>query len=208
MNLGVWVGAISTIAVYSYLYKENPLFRALEYILIGLTVGQLSVAGYNNILDMAVKPLAGGKLIAAFPIILGVLLYMRWIKGAEWLSRIPIAFMVSVAATLTITGQIQASVIQQIRATMVPMKGINDFLVMLGVVGTLCYFFFVPLPGDSADGKTKGVLSQIAGLLAVVGRYTMMVAFGAAFGAGVMSRIGLFIGRLQFLFQTWIPLIK
>jgi len=32
-----------------------------------------------------------------------------------------------------------------------------------------------------------------------VGRWTMMIAFGAAFGFTVMARMSLLIGRLQFL---------
>lgn len=206
---GVWLAAIGTLAAFSYLYNENPLSRFFEYTMIGFTVAQLSVAGYHNIMDMAVKPfLSGEKPMALIPIILGLLLYTRWIKGKEWLSRIPIALMMSVAAALTITGAIHATVIPQLRATMVPIKGPNELFLLIGVVGTLSYFFFVAMPGDSADGTRKGVLGKLTAALSYVGRYTMMVAFGASFGAGVMSRIGLFIGRLQFLFGDWIPLIK
>lgn len=204
-NIGVWVAAISTIAVYSYLYKENPLFRALEYILVGLTVAHLSVMGYQNILDSAWNPLMKGKMVAVIPIIGGILLFTRWNKRYAWLSRIPVAFMMAVAAALSITGSLDAQFVRQIRATMVPIKGVNQLVMLIGVVSTLTYFFFVPLPGDS--GNKKGILGQIASAAAKVGRVTMMIAFGAAFGAGVMSRIGLFIGRLQFLFSEWIPLI-
>jgi hypothetical protein len=37
-----------------------------------------------------------------------------------------------------------------------------------------------------------------------VGQYMMMVAFGAAFGATVMSRMTFLIGRLMFLLRDWL----
>jgi len=34
-----------------------------------------------------------------------------------------------------------------------------------------------------------------------------MIAFGASFGYTVMGRLSLLIGRINYLFQDWIPLI-
>jgi hypothetical protein len=34
-----------------------------------------------------------------------------------------------------------------------------------------------------------------------------MIAFGASFGYTVMSRLSILIGRINFLFHDWIPLI-
>jgi hypothetical protein len=41
-----------------------------------------------------------------------------------------------------------------------------------------------------------------------MGRWLMMIAFGAMFGSTVMARMSLFIGRLSFLFGDWIHLIR
>ena len=40
-----------------------------------------------------------------------------------------------------------------------------------------------------------------------LGRWLMMIAFGAMFGSTVMARLSLFIGRLWYLFAEWIHLI-
>ena len=60
---------------------------------------------------------------------------------------------------------------------------------------TLVYFFFTL--------EKKGV----QGAVSKVGRYVMMIAFGAAFGNTVMARVSLFLGRMQFLLGDWLKMI-
>jgi hypothetical protein len=64
---------------------------------------------------------------------------------------------------------------------------INMVLIAIGTVGTLFFFIFTM--------EQKGPLLYASH----VGRWTMMIAFGAAFGFTVMARMSLLIGRLQFL---------
>ncbi|MEW6524654.1 MAG: hypothetical protein AB1445_14100, partial [Bacillota bacterium] len=109
----------------------------------------------------------------------------------------PIAFMLGVGAAVTITGSLEGQFIRQVRATMAPIKHVNDLLILVGVLGTIIYFLFGPL----SNHKTVRTASKI-------GMWTMMASFGAAYGNTVMARMSLVIGRLQFLFTQWIPLIK
>jgi len=208
-TLGTWVAAISTLSVYSYLYKENALFRAVEYILVGLTTAHLTVMGYQNVYDVAINPvMTGTKVLMIVPIILGLLLYTRWSKHYSWVSRIPVSFMLTVAAAVTITGNIDANFMRQVRATMVPIKNLDTLVVVVGTITTLMYFFFMKIRGGSRAEGNGGPLAAVIAGGAELGRWVMMIAFGATFGSGVMSRIGLFIGRVQFLFGDWLKLIK
>lgn len=196
-DIGVWLAAGCTIFIYSYLIGDNPLFKFAEHLYIGISAAHAVVLGYQNIQEMAWKPLMGGKWIMAIPLILGLMLYTRFVKDWSSLSRIPIAFLTGLAAALSIRGAIDASFIKQVAATMVPITNINVLLTMLAVATTITYFFF-----------TQG--SQLAPVQfsAQIGRWVMMVAFGSAFGNTVMARMSLVIGRLQFLFGSWIKLIK
>jgi hypothetical protein len=66
-------------------------------------------------------------------------------------------------------------------------------------VGTFCglvYFFF--------SKEHKGWFGGAAKL----GIWFLMVTFGASFGYTVMSRMSLMIGRFDFLFGTWLGMIK
>ncbi|NLI14757.1 MAG: hypothetical protein GX409_00565, partial [candidate division Zixibacteria bacterium] len=73
---------------------------------------------------------------------------------------------------------------------------LNNLVVLIGVVSGLTYFYF--------SKEHKGVV----GGTAKVGIYFLMVTFGASFGYTVMSRMSLLIGRLDFLYRTWLGLIK
>ena len=69
---------------------------------------------------------------------------------------------------------------------------ISMFLLFIGVVSVLIYFFF--------SAEHRGVF----GFFAKIGIVFLMVGFGASFGYTVMSRITLLIGRLQFLLGDWL----
>ena len=144
-----------------------------------------------------------GRYSLIVPVILGVLLFTRWFPKLAWLSRISVAFMMGVAGAVSITGAISANFVKQIAATMIPLNSIDNIIMVFGTICTVSYFLFIQ--GKSPAGQAWGKATTVLG---DVGKWVMMVAFGAAFGATVMGRLTLVMGRLQFLFGQWIPLIK
>ncbi|MEZ4648717.1 MAG: hypothetical protein R3E97_08005 [Candidatus Eisenbacteria bacterium] len=75
------------------------------------------------------------------------------------------------------------------------MTNVNNFLLIVGVLTTLVYFFF--------STEHKGAV----GALSKVGIYFLMISFGASYGFTVMARMSLLIGRLEFLFGDWLHLL-
>jgi hypothetical protein len=73
---------------------------------------------------------------------------------------------------------------------------INNFLILLGVVSVLIYFFF--------SLEHKGVIGGVS----KIGVWFLMIAFGASFGFTVMARMSLLIGRIQFLIRDWLGIIQ
>ena len=39
--LGAWVAAFLTIGIFSYLYKDNPFYKAAEHLFVGVSAGYL-----------------------------------------------------------------------------------------------------------------------------------------------------------------------
>jgi len=66
-----------------------------------------------------------------------------------------------------------------------PQSGINTIILLIGVVSVLFYFFF------SVEHTGPGMVTARTGI------YFLMIAFGAAFGYTVMSRMSLLIGRFR-----------
>lgn len=196
-NPGIWVAALLTLAAYSFLYKENRFYRAAEHIYVGAGAGYALVMGYTNVLTKAWDPMIKkGQIQMLIPMILGVLLFARFIKSTRWIARIPLALVVGMGAAIALRGAVLEQFLKQISATMVPLNSVNNLILVLGVAGVLSYFFFT-FP------RTKPLM-----IASRFGRWVIMVTFGAAFGNAVMGRISLFIGVLQFMFGQWIKLIK
>jgi hypothetical protein len=73
---------------------------------------------------------------------------------------------------------------------------INNWLLVIGLLTTLMFFFF--------SKEHKGAL----GGTAKVGIYFLMVSFGASYGYTVMARISLLIGRVMFLVRDWLGAVQ
>lgn len=195
-SLWVWMAAFVTLGLYSFLWRENAWYRLIEQMYVGISVAHLAVVGYFNIREMAWRPLLEGSLAALVPVVLGLLLYTRWVPRLGFLSRISIAFTMGVTSGVVVIGAIKASLIDQVLATMKPVGSLSDLVFVLCTFCAISYFLFAK--------KTTIVMKPFS----EVGKMTLMVAFGSAFGYTVMSRISLFTGRLQFLFGDWLKFLK
>lgn len=194
----VWIAAILTIAIYSFLYKDNPVYKAAEHLLVGLTVGfSVVIVYYNGVLPNLLTPLfQKGDLILIIPGFLGCLMFSRFLPKFDWISRITIAFVLGTSVGIGLPLSIQASLLQQLQGTMLPLTNINNILLVTGVFCVMIYFFF--------STEHKGIVNTVS----KIGIIFIMVGFGASFGYTVMGRISLLIGRLEFLFRDWIHIIK
>ena len=211
------LGAFLTLATFSFLYKDNPLYKIAEHLVVGVSAGYFTVLLYytslrGSLIDhIFVEDTwtlrASPQWWYIVPAILGILMWTRFSRKWTWVSRYPIAFYFGIATGTTIPLEMKNRVNEQINATIfrlgfdftidgyfgVP-KGIWDVVLVIGVISALIYFFF--------SKEHKGVFGGVAR----IGIYTLMIGFGASFGYTVMARISLFIQRLQDL-RDWMMMI-
>jgi len=205
--LGIWLGAVFTFAIFSFLYKDNPFYKIAEQIFVGLSAGYWFVYTIffilmPNLFDPLTENFSA-NWIKIIPAILGILMLMRLIPKTEWVSRFPIALVIGTTSGVFFLRYLKSDVINQMTATMInPFAG-NDWVLIVGrimlVVGTITgviYFYF--------SKKHEGLFGSTAKL----GIYFLMISFGAAFGYTAMARISLLIGRLQFLLGDWLGIIN
>jgi hypothetical protein len=195
-----WIAAIFTILVFTFLYKENPLYRFAEHTVVGASAGYAVALAIKNINDLSITPMIKGTYMLVLPLTLGILIFTRYIKAYRWLSRYPVAIMTGIAIGLSVRTYVHAQFTEQIVATMLPIVGvplhtaINNLLIIIIVICVPLYFIFTREP--------KGMISR----LTKIGRIAMMVAFGTTFGTTVTTRMVYLIGRLQFLLFEWLKL--
>jgi hypothetical protein len=203
-GFGLIVGAGVTLAIYSFLYGDNPVFKLVEHAYVGVVAAyEFAQVWYQNILSDIIHPLAGNSdnpepiWSIIVPTVLGSFLLTRLVGKAVWLSRLAFGLIVGLGAGLLIPRRISAYLIQQIEPTVGSIFTSTGFdpnaaFVLIGVVSVLVYFSF--------SLEHKGVV----GVVSRVGIWFLMVSFGASFGYTVMARLSLLIGQLTFLMQDWL----
>ena len=191
------ITALLTLAIYSFLIGDNPVYRFAEHLLVGLSVGYTLVVTLKSVIwPQSIAPLINGQFDALVPILLGVLILLRISKRLAPWSRIPLALVVGGGAGVAIPAMLQARILSQMGATITAAHTWTGWIIVIGVVATLTYFVF----SRPATGTWGGVTRA--------GRYFMMVFFGATFAYTVMSRVALLIGRLEFLLGDWLGLLR
>ena len=154
----------------------------------------------NPLINPEAVGLDSPNFVVLIPGALGMLMFSRFFRRWDWLSRWPIAFVMGLSAGVTIPGVIQADLLGQLRGTFLSVWpnadvttwiAFSNFLLITGVICVLSYFYF--------SHEHKGAL----GVSSKVGIFFLMLFFGAGFGNTVMARISLLIGRVQFLYFEW-----
>jgi hypothetical protein len=198
----IWLSALLTIMIFSYLWKENPFYRFAEHVFIGISVGYTICVDWFTVLKPKLyDPLfLEGKLVLIVPLALAILMLFRFSKKLGWISFWPLAFVVGFSG-YGIPAGVDANMLKQMQATInVPMTGdwfmiFSGLIILLGTLACLLYFYF-SIPHKGAIGK-----------VAVFGSLLLMISFGASFGYTVMARISLLIGRILFLLRDWLGVV-
>lgn len=207
-----WVAALLTLGIFSFLYEDNPIYKACESLFVGVSAAYWAVIFFwDNIWN---KFLGGAVLVAEgdkpdywlwVGAILGILMLFRILPKIGWISRWPLAFIVGATAGLYMITYFVSNALNQVSNTMLSLiatnvdtgmiiwtQTIGSIVVAIGVISGLVYFFF--------SKEHKGAF----GVTAKVGIWFLMITFGASFGYTVMSRMSLLIGRVDFLFRDWL----
>ncbi len=221
-TVGLWLAAFFTLAIFSFLYRDNPCYRFAEAVMVGVSAGYAMVAGFWDALfpkliarlaPATSQFLTGQREVAPvdwwalIPLALGVLLLLRLAPRGGWLARWPLAFIVGTYAGIRLISFVEADFVAQVRQSIIPLavfdrngqfdiwQSLQAVLMIVGLLSALCYFFY-SLPH-------KGLYGRVAR----VGVWYLMITFGASFAFTVMGRIALLAARLEFLFDDWLWLI-
>jgi hypothetical protein len=196
--IGITLASLLTLAIYSFLYNDNPFYKLAEHIFAGISAGYYVGLVWHSIIkqQLIVPLLHQHQYLFIIPGLLGILMFTRFVPKISWISRISLAFVIGNTAGITLIQQLHGIVIPQTRSTFLDISNISGLVMIIGVITTIIYFYF--------SKEHKGVL----GLGAQAGIWFIMIAFGASFGYTVMARVSLLIGRVEFLLLNWLHVIK
>lgn len=199
---GGWVAAGLTIFLFSFLYKDNPFFKAAEHLYLGAGMGWVfQTVLFQTWIPKVWEPLTkSGDWTVLVPTVLGLTLVTQFFPKISWMSRYGFTFIMGYGSGLVIPLTISTDLLKQIGGTMAPFmvsevtRGniwslVNGAIIAVGFICVLFYFFF--------SVEHKGAIKKASN----IGIYFLMLYFGAAFGNTVMGRFSLLYGRFDDLYK-------
>jgi hypothetical protein len=220
----VLVGGLATLAIFSFLIKENAFYRFFEHLFIGIASGLGPMLILRDFLwPNIVEPMLGLTVVTypdgtqsepyqplyllyLIPMVFGCLYYFIYSQRYSWLAKLVIGFSLGASGALAIRGFF-AEAVPQIASSFKPlivfvdgnlslMESFNNALFVATLLLVLNYFFF-----------TFGKEGSLQGKIAPLGRPLLMVCFGAFFGSTVMARLALLVERVQFVVRDWVAAV-
>jgi hypothetical protein len=206
--IGMWVAAVLTLMVYSFLIRDNPLFRLAEHMFVGTALGYAALVVLERVLLPSVNAVAFdlfpnpvSRVMTALGILWGILLLAWLIRPVRWLASWSLGILFGVGAALAIGGSLVGTLLPQMEATMRPLSGdkiLDNLVIVILVLAGLTYFFFV-VRRDRPMGRVIQGVSK-------VGRWGLMVSLGSLLGARTISLLNALVERVQFL-GRWLQMI-
>lgn len=198
------VGVVLTLLVFSRLLGDNPIFRGVQYLFVGISLGYAFVVVYHQVLrpnavamiESIDDPVALGTTL--LPFLLGVLLLAR-VSGRQqisWLANIPLGLIFGVGAALALGGTLLGTLIPQLQdsarpISSDPIQAVGLVVLVLGVVLSLCYFYFT-VPRETPTGR-------VVAISAAMGRWLLMIAFGFFLAGSLLTYLTALNQRLEFI---------
>lgn len=131
---GLWLAALFTLAIFSFLYRDNPFYKVAESVVVGCSAAYYMVVGFWDVL----VPKLFGRLATGFvrdwvqptlkdpelpdriamvaAAILGAMLLMQLVRKVRWMSMWPLAFVIGTFAGLKLYTYIESDLLGQLRA--------------------------------------------------------------------------------------------
>ena len=84
MIIGAWVAVGLTLFIFTFLYKDNPLFKLAENLYVGVSVGYTIVKTYDTVIVQLIwRPMVeNGEWALLIPVAIGLLMLTRYVPKA------------------------------------------------------------------------------------------------------------------------------
>lgn len=207
--ISAFIGLILTLMVFSYLIRDNPLFRIAVYLFIGVASGYAATIVWHDVLvPKLFQPLATFDPLSIIPLLLGITLLAKLSPRISWIGNFAMAVLVGVGAAAAIGGALIGTLLPQAQATIdgfdilsagsgleAASRLLEGAIMLVGTVFTLASFHFSA--GRSTDGAPRW--NRILEGIAWIGRVFIAITFGALFAGVYTSALTAMIERLSFV---------
>lgn len=216
LELLIWplVGFFLTLFVFSYFFGDNPLFRIVTYVFIGVTSGYVAVMVWYYVLwPKLIYPLMYGKteerILIMVPLALCGLLVAKLFPRISGVGNVSTGYLVGVGVAVMVGGAVLGTIFDQVTATInlfdlssssgQGLSGVTQLLdgtfILFGTISTLAYFHFSVVAKPNIPPKR----SRIIEILAEIGRIFIAITLGSLFAGVYAASLTALIERLGFI---------
>jgi len=203
-DINIWISSLLILAVFSVLYKDNPVYRFAEALFIGVSSGYFFSLWFFSVIKPSVEDAVSGEWHLFVPIISGMIIILFRDSKFSKILTVPVSFVVAIFLALNFLVYFRAYVFDMISASIFPLvvrtddkidtvSTVNALVSFTGTVSVLIFFIARRFPD----------IKMIRGY-AQIGRFYLLVAIGTSLSYTLFSRILLFAGRLDVLISGWL----
>jgi hypothetical protein len=222
--IGIALGFILTLMIFSYLLGDNPLYRLAIHILVGVGLGYAAVVAMYSViiphlLDPVTEVLTGAPVTPAqqaLPLValLALLLLLKLARPTAPLGNVTMGFVFGVGSAVAVGGAVLGTLLPQIAATAVPLwpdeapamvaeqgswlNVLAGLLIMGGTIATLLYFYFDARPVSEGEVERPSWIRASSR----IGQAFLMVAFGSLFAGTIIASLSLLTERINFMIRA------
>lgn len=199
---GIWAGFVLTIFVYSYIIRDNFLYRLAVYTFVGMAAGYIAIVTVESVLvpwfELTLDPDEPARLgLGLLPVLFGLLLLFKTSPRLGRLGNLGMAIIVGVGAGVALVGALTGTLIPLVDVTSRAGSGniLDGVLLFIGVASSLIYFQYLArrLPDGSVE-RPRGIQ-----LISTVGEGFIAVTLGAIYAAAILTSLTIFSERISFI---------
>jgi len=213
-TIGLIVGAVLTLLIFSYILGDNPLYRLALHIFVGALVGySFGIVVRDVLVGMVFAQVLTNPPAIVLPLVLGILLLFKGFAKQAYVGNYSVAFLVGVGTAVALGGVLLGTLVPQIGATggaaspsswaAYQLGPLDGLFIILGTVLTLMAFAFV----TQNQTGLAGMWRLIAEGTGRVGRVFLIFAFAVAFAGALTASYSIFIGRIQYLIRAYFSIV-
>jgi len=191
------IGFLLTLFIYSYLWRDNPLYRLAVHLLVGVSAGYATLIVGRHVLLPVYQGLAtdpGGNSLWLIPILFALLLLLKLAPRFAPLGNSAIALLIAVGGAVALVGAIRGTLLPQIIG--LP-GGIAGFFSALLTIVTLFYFQFTR-PANPNGSNSWEMLPRWQIVMRQLGQGIIMITLGAIFASTLSTSLILLTERLTY----------
>lgn len=208
--VGMIIGLLLTLLIYSYVFGDNPLYRLAVHVLVGVSAAYAAVVMVRQVLipvyqQLQSNPGSADNLIWYVPLFFAVLLLLQRLPTIGWLGNNTLALIIGIGTAVALIGAITGTLLPQLTpgqtTAVLPQQGL---IVALLAAATLLSFRFT---GRAAHKEHSWTPPRWQRLINGLGQGVLAITFGVLFASLLNTSLVLLVDRIGFFIAHLLQLL-